>query len=109
VHALALLRRSGRPDPDRQDVPLFEIERTTRLVTAGAYRYIRHPLYSSLLLLGWGIFFKDPRPLAALLAAAATRFLVATARADERECRRFFGADYEAYMKRTKRFIPFLF
>jgi protein-S-isoprenylcysteine O-methyltransferase Ste14 len=40
---------------------------------------------------------------------AATVFLIATAKADEAECIRFFGAEYQAYMKRTKMFVPFVF
>jgi protein-S-isoprenylcysteine O-methyltransferase Ste14 len=43
------------------------------------------------------------------MALAATGFLIATARADEAECIRFFGASYEQYLERTKMFIPFLF
>jgi protein-S-isoprenylcysteine O-methyltransferase Ste14 len=43
------------------------------------------------------------------LALVATTFLIATARADEQECIRFFGGDYQDYMQKTKRFIPFLF
>jgi len=43
------------------------------------------------------------------MALVATTFLIATARADEAECIRFFGDEYQAYMKMTKRFIPFLF
>jgi protein-S-isoprenylcysteine O-methyltransferase Ste14 len=39
----------------------------------------------------------------------ATGFLVLTARADEAECVKFFGTAYEDYMKKSKRFIPFLF
>jgi len=88
---------------------LLAFEKTTTLVTEGAYRYIRHPLYSSLLFLTWGIFFKYPVALSAAMALAATCFLIATARADEAECIRFFGPSYEQYMKRTKMFIPFLF
>jgi protein-S-isoprenylcysteine O-methyltransferase Ste14 len=44
-----------------------------------------------------------------LLALAATVFLVATARTDEAECIRFFGPSYQAYMKQTKMFLPFVF
>jgi protein-S-isoprenylcysteine O-methyltransferase Ste14 len=39
----------------------------------------------------------------------ATLFLIATAKADERECIRFFGVSYQEYMKRTKMFIPYIF
>jgi protein-S-isoprenylcysteine O-methyltransferase Ste14 len=73
------------------------------------YRYIRHPLYRSLLFLTWGAFVKLPTGFGALLASAATGFLPATAAADEAECLRFFGAEYAEYRKRTRRFVPFLF
>jgi protein-S-isoprenylcysteine O-methyltransferase Ste14 len=109
LHGAILLRRLGRPDQDRQDVPLIGFEKTTTLVTEGAYRYLRHPLYSSLLLLALGIFFKGPTLPAGVLVVGATGFLLATAMADEAECVRFFGPSYQEYMKRTKRFIPFLF
>ncbi len=109
LHAFAVLRRHGRQDPGRADSTLLGVEKTTELVTVGAYRYIRHPLYSSLLLLAWGIFFKAVATASAALALAATILLFATARADERESRQYFGAAYGAYMGRTKMFIPFLF
>ena len=99
----------GKPDKQREDDTLVGLERTTMLVTAGAYRYIRHPLYSSLLFLAWGAFFKAPSWIGGLLAAAATLFLVATARVEEAENAAFFGPAYEAYSKGTKMFIPFLF
>jgi len=60
-----------------------------------------------LLLLTWGIFFKSPSWLGFVLAFASTLFLIATAKADESECTRFFGTQYQDYMKNTKMFIPF--
>ncbi|MBW2258305.1 MAG: hypothetical protein JRI25_27415 [Deltaproteobacteria bacterium] len=47
--------------------------------------------------------------MAGTLAVAATVFLVATAKIEERENIRFFGAPYQQYMKGTKMFIPFMF
>lgn len=104
------LSQRGQPVEERPGDPsLLAFERTTALVTSGIYASIRHPLYSSLLLLAWGIFFKMPCLPAVCLALAASLFLYATARADERECLQYFGAAYQAYMRTTKRFIPFLF
>ncbi len=85
------------------------IEKTTELVTTGAYRYTRHPIYSSLLFLAWGVFFKRPSWVGGLLASSATLFLLATAKAEESENLGYFGPAYSEYMKRTKMFIPFLF
>jgi protein-S-isoprenylcysteine O-methyltransferase Ste14 len=107
VHSL---RTRGKPVEQRDGDPsLLAFERTTTLVTSGIYHYIRHPLYSSLFLLAWGIFFKAPALFAFALASAATFFLVATAKADERECIHFFGALSPEYMQKTKRFIPYIF
>jgi protein-S-isoprenylcysteine O-methyltransferase Ste14 len=104
------LRARGKPAEERPDDPsLLAFEKTTALVTTGVYAYIRHPLYSSLLLLAWGVFFKAPGLPGMLLTLVATAFLIATARADEAECIQFFGSEYQEYMGKTKRFIPFLF
>jgi len=110
VWGTVLLKRKGKPaDAREQDPSLLSFEKTTQLVTSGIYRHIRHPLYGSLLVLAWGIFFKLPSLAGGGLAVLATVFLVLTARADEAECIRYFGPQYEAYMKTTRRFIPFVF
>ena len=104
------LRAHGNPTTSRpDDAELLAFEKTTTLVDTGIYRYIRHPLYSSLLCLAWGLFFKAPSRIGGLLVVAATAALVATAKADETECLRYFGPAYREYMATTKRFVPFLF
>jgi protein-S-isoprenylcysteine O-methyltransferase Ste14 len=110
VFGIHSLRTRGKPAKQREDDPsLLAFEKTTTLVTSGIYRYIRHPLYSSLLLLTWGIFFKAPSLAGSVLTMIATLFLIATARADEMECTQFFGPSYREYMQKTKRFVPYLF
>jgi protein-S-isoprenylcysteine O-methyltransferase Ste14 len=109
IHGVRLLKQIGKPDSQRNETPMIGFEKTTMLVTVGAYRYIRHPLYSSLLFLAWGVFFKAPSWPGGLLALAATLFLTATARVEEAEDIRFFGPAYEEYVERTRMFIPFLF
>ena len=110
IYGVRALRKRGGPSEERAGDPsLLAFEKTTRLVTSGVYAYIRHPLYSSLFLLTWGIYFKALGLAGTAMALVATTFLIATARADEAECIRFFGDEYQAYMKMTKRFIPFLF
>jgi protein-S-isoprenylcysteine O-methyltransferase Ste14 len=107
VHSL---RTRGKPTQQRaSDTSLLAFEKTTTLVTSGIYHYIRHPLYSSLFLLTWGIFFKAPTLTGLTLAILSTLFLVLTAKADEVECTHFFGASYVEYMKHTKMFIPYVF
>jgi protein-S-isoprenylcysteine O-methyltransferase Ste14 len=110
IFGVRMLTSRGKPVEKREaDPSLLAFEKTTQLVKSGIYKYIRHPLYSSLLLLTWGTLFKHLSTTAIILSIAATVFLVFTAKADEAECIQFFGAEYQNYMKTTKRFIPFLF
>jgi protein-S-isoprenylcysteine O-methyltransferase Ste14 len=110
VFGVQALQARGKPTEKRESDPsLLAFEKTTALVTTGIYHYIRHPLYSSLFLLAWGIFFKFPSLLGGILIIITTIFLVLTAKADEAECIKFFGSQYQDYMKKTRMFIPFLF
>jgi protein-S-isoprenylcysteine O-methyltransferase Ste14 len=99
----------GHPDDTRLDDTLIGLEKTTKLVTTGIYRFIRHPLYSSLLLLAVGAFFKQPGWLGAFLTALAAFFLTLTAQAEEQENIAYFGQNYLEYRSGTKMFIPFIF
>jgi len=109
-YGIHFLRTQGKPAQKREGDPsLLAFEKTTALVTTGIYRYIRHPLYSSLLLLAWGIFFKSPSWSGGVLVIVTTISLALTAKADEAECAKFFGTAYQDYMKTTRMFIPFLF
>jgi protein-S-isoprenylcysteine O-methyltransferase Ste14 len=100
VHGFYLLHGTGKPQGSFED--------TTVLVTVGAYRYIRHPLYASLLLLGIGAFLKNPGLLADALLLVMIVALVFTARLEEAENIEHFGEAYVAYMARTRMFIPYI-
>ena len=106
--SVILLFQAGRTDSARYDAPMFEFEKTTCLITTGIYHYIRHPMYSSLISLCWGLFFKQPSVFGGTLAVTASCLLVVTAITEESENIRFFGHRYHEYMERTKRFIPFI-
>ncbi len=116
VAALRLLRAVGHaPVPagvaagPRDDAANYAFEDTSQLVRVGIYRYIRHPMYASLLYLAWGVYLKRPGSLAGIaLVLAASIFLWLTALADEDECVRVFGSEYTRYMAQTRRFVPFL-
>ncbi len=110
IFGVRSLQTRGKPNKEkRPDPQLLAFERTTKLITSGIYKFIRHPLYSSLLLLAWGVFFKSLTQTGITLVLLATLFLLATAKADEAECLQTFGADYQEYMKRSKMFIPYIF
>jgi protein-S-isoprenylcysteine O-methyltransferase Ste14 len=79
------------------------------LITAGPYRYVRHPIYSGLLLafagsaLAWG-------QTRSLLAFAIAAFALRRKwRLEERFMRDTFGAAYSEYARRTPAVIPRVF
>jgi protein-S-isoprenylcysteine O-methyltransferase Ste14 len=76
---------------------------------SGAYRYIRHPLYASLLLFTWEAFLKQISLPAGLLLSVTIVALYLTARLEEQENLQNFGLEYAEYMQHTKMFIPWLF
>jgi protein-S-isoprenylcysteine O-methyltransferase Ste14 len=99
VTGYLLLKRMGKPDNN--------FENTSRLVKSGIYRYIRHPLYLSIFLLGTGIMLKDPGKLQLILAAENLVAVYFTARIEEGEMIAKFGEEYRTYMTESKMFIPF--
>jgi protein-S-isoprenylcysteine O-methyltransferase Ste14 len=101
MHGFVLLHHTGKPERG--------IEPTTILVTRGAYRYIRHPLYCSLLLLAGGAFIKSVSAVSFLLALASTGLVALTAFAEEQENLVRFGSAYASYRTRTKMFVPWVF
>jgi len=108
VWGFVLLRRLGGFRPSAEVAPDYGWEKTGRLVTAGVYRYIRHPMYSSVLFLAWGALLKRVTPGTLALGAVATAAVVLTAKTEEAENVKRFGSEYLEYMKRTRRFVPFL-
>ena len=108
VHGFQLLRTEGKLDDRRDDPTLLHIEKTTVLVTSGAYKYVRHPLYCSFLLLTWGSFLFIPSWQAGLLAMVVTINIITAARMEEKENLLYFCGAYTDYMKRTKMFFPFV-
>jgi protein-S-isoprenylcysteine O-methyltransferase Ste14 len=95
-----LLKRKGKPDSN--------FENTSVLVKSGIYRFIRHPLYFSVFLLGTGVMLKDPEPVQIVLGVINLIAIYFTARIEEKEMIVKFGDEYRVYMKETKMFIPFV-
>lgn len=100
IHGFYLLRMVGKP--------VNSWENTSHLVKRGAYRYIRHPLYGSLLLFGAGVLLKDVSITSFSLYLALFAFFFATAKIEEAENTTHFGSEYIEYAKLTKMFVPFI-
>ena len=79
------------------------------LVTGGAYRWVRHPIYSGIILgwVGWGVFNTDE--LTAILALVLLLpFFDLKTRREERMLAAKFPA-YVDYQTRVSKLIPFVY
>src|SRR6266850_2072251 len=91
---------AGRGTPALFDPP-------RRMVARGPYRFVRNPMYigAVVALVGAALYYRSP----ALLAYAAC-FLLATHAIvvgyEEPRLRRTFGAEYEDYCRRVRRWRP---
>jgi protein-S-isoprenylcysteine O-methyltransferase Ste14 len=86
------------------------IEETQSLVSHGLYKYLRHPSYTGILLVVFGLGLMMGNFLS-LLAITLGLFigLLYRIRVEEVALCRRFGHSYKDYMAVTKRLIPFLF
>jgi protein-S-isoprenylcysteine O-methyltransferase Ste14 len=101
IAGFAALRGRGHPDG--------HFEATTELVTDGVYSWIRHPMYAALGLLAIGVYLKQPAyPPAVIVLAIVLVAVYLTAKAEEQDTLQTFGDAYARYMRRTKRFVPYL-
>jgi protein-S-isoprenylcysteine O-methyltransferase Ste14 len=108
IVGVILMKTKGKSDKTRKDSTLYSFERTTELIETGIYKYIRHPLYGSLVFLTWGILFKNTSTDLLVISIIATIFFFATSKIEEKENIKYFGEKYSNYMKRSKMFIPYL-
>jgi protein-S-isoprenylcysteine O-methyltransferase Ste14 len=77
------------------------------LVNTGPYRYVRHPIYASILLIVWAGVAANPSLTACSLALLATAMLFLRMICEETLVRRTYP-QYDDYARRTKRVVPFL-
>jgi protein-S-isoprenylcysteine O-methyltransferase Ste14 len=92
----------------REGNPVNQFENTSHLVKSGIYKYIRHPLYLSVLMVGLGIMLKDTGKIQLLLGFILLTAVFLTALTEENEMIAKFGDEYRQYMKESKMFVPFL-
>jgi protein-S-isoprenylcysteine O-methyltransferase Ste14 len=79
------------------------------LVRSGPYRLVRHPIYTSMLCVLWGIGFMAASPLMFVVATAV--FLVGTeirVRIEDELLGARFGEQFESYRQSTRAYLPLL-
>jgi protein-S-isoprenylcysteine O-methyltransferase Ste14 len=80
-----------------------------RLVTTGPYAWCRNPMYLGHLIFLIGLTLTFRSELALGFFVFSVVWFDRRVQRDEARLRERFGADYDAYARRVKRWIPFLF
>jgi len=84
-----------------------EIKENALLITTGAYRYIRHPMYFSVLVMILGVVISKPTLLSLFIYALLVITLFLKAQKEEMLWMEQ-SSEYKNYRQRTKRIIPFV-
>lgn len=87
----------------------YQIKERHALVTEGIYAYIRHPIYSGLILAYVGAELVAKSYLFIPLFFLMIFMFYQQGKSEEKILTAHFGKDYKDYMKRTKMFLPFVF
>jgi protein-S-isoprenylcysteine O-methyltransferase Ste14 len=106
---LCIFRRSHKDLGKNWSITLAIRDRH-KLVSTGVYAFIRHPMYTSFLLIAVGQALLLPNWVAG--PAGLVGFFVLfglRVEAEERMMLEAFGAEYRAYAARTKRIIPYVY
>ena len=89
----------GMPSTTKED---------TELVTSGPYKYIRHPIYSGVILAMLGSAFAGDG-IWLIVFIIFTLYYIYNARIEESNMMWVFPEQYREYKKKTKMLIPFIF
>jgi len=81
-----------------------------QLVKEGIFRYIRHPHYTSLLIVGFGLAFFFYSIAAVVIAIIAVPIMIISIIDEEKLLIKQYGKEYKEFMKKTPwRIIPYIF
>jgi protein-S-isoprenylcysteine O-methyltransferase len=86
------------------------IAKEHRVINSGPYRFIRHPSYTGALVafLGFGLCLGNWMSILFLMVPITGAFMYRI-HVEERALSDALGENYETYMRRTKRLIPFVY
>jgi protein-S-isoprenylcysteine O-methyltransferase Ste14 len=109
VFGLWVFRRSHK-DLGRNWSVTLQIRDQHKLVSRGLYRFVRHPMYASFLLIALAQAFLLPNWVAGMsgLVGFSVLFFMRVD-VEERMMLDIFGDEYRVYCAKTKRIIPYVY
>lgn len=79
-----------------------------KIVRSGVYKYIRHPQYTGFMMLTTGMLLEWVTLPTLIMWPIVIVMYYRLAKREERDMIQEFGEEYVMYMRKTKRFIPFV-
>jgi protein-S-isoprenylcysteine O-methyltransferase Ste14 len=84
-----------------------KLKENAQLITTGIYKFIRHPMYTSVILMMFAVLMSSPTLTETVLFISLLIILVLKARKEE-SLWVIHNSSYEKYRKQTKLFIPYI-
>jgi len=103
---IAIVARRTLGDNWSSDI---ELKKEHELITRGIYQYVRHPIYTGLLFMGVGSIMALQTIWHTIFFIFMFGFLYFKMKKEETLMLKHFHKEYEAYMKKTKALIPFIY
>lgn len=85
------------------------IQHEHRLVTTGPYKYIRHPGYLGEVMSMFSVGLSLSSIVGLILGVASLVLVLVRIKPEEEMLIEHFGKEYQSYMRKTKRLIPFIY
>jgi len=86
---------------------LPDVRKGSHLIITGPYKYIRHPMYCSVLLFCLGLLFSNYNLIGSISFLLLFLVLIFKVKYEEKKLNDYFS-DYKNYSQKTKKLIPFI-
>ena len=80
-----------------------------KLITSGPYRWIRHPMYTSILLMSLGLTLLIQSALILLLFIMLTIFVILLIPLEDAQLQKSYGLIFSKYRQKVKALVPYIY
>jgi len=108
IFAGVILGATGAISLGKNLTPLPTPKKNAKLVITGAYRLVRHPIYSGIIFCSFGFGLWQHSFMTIVYALLLLVFFDIKSRYEERLLHEMFS-EYDAYRKRVRKLIPFVY